>query len=203
MKHSNTHAKVLRTTQLAFLAALVAVLQVLSYTIKIGVFNLSLVLVPVVIGGILLGPKAGAFLGGVFGAVVAIACVTGLDVGGAMLFAANPFICIVLCLLKGIAAGFVSALVYKVLAGIFKFNVLASALSTILCPVVNTGLFCIAMLLFYYDTLVAWAGGSGVFYYMFTGLIGINFVIELLINIILCPLISEAVLRYSKKKTIK
>jgi uncharacterized membrane protein len=53
MKHSNTHAKVLRTTQLAFLAALVAVLQVLSYTIKIGVFNLSLVLVPVVIGGIL------------------------------------------------------------------------------------------------------------------------------------------------------
>ncbi len=194
------HAKVLRTTQAAFLAALVAVLQVLAYTIKLGPFNMSFVLVPVVIGGVLLGPGAGGFLGGVFGAVVAIACVTGMDGGGFILFSANPFLCILLCLVKGIAAGYISALVYRILSRKIKFHMLATMFSTILAPVVNTGLFCIGMALFFYDTLVEWAGGSGVIYYMFTGLIGINFVIELLLNIILCPIISEAILRYSKKK---
>lgn len=201
MKNSNTmHAKILRITQVAFLAALVAVLQILAYTIKFGPFNMSFVLVPVVIGGVLLGPKVGALLGGVFGAVVSIACITGLDAGGFLVFTANPFMCILLCMLKGIAAGFVSALVYKVLAGKLKSNMLSIALSTVLCPVVNTGLFCIGMALFFYDTLVSWAGGTGVLYYMFTGLIGINFVIELLLNIILCPIISQTVLKYSKKK---
>lgn len=201
MKNSNTmHAKILRITQAAFLAALVAVLQVLAYTIKLGPFNMSFVLVPVVIGGVLLGPKVGAVLGGVFGTVVAIACVTGMDGGGAILFTANPFLCILLCLLKGIAAGFISALVYKILAGKFKSNVLAITLSTVLCPVVNTGLFCIGMVLFFYDTLVAWAGGTDVIYYMFTVLIGINFVIELFLNIILCPIISGTILKYSKKR---
>ncbi len=197
---NNMHAKVFRTTQAAFLAALVAVLQVLAYTIKLGPFNMSFVLVPVVIGGVLLGPATGGFLGGVFGAVVAIACVTGMDAGGFILFSANPFLCILLCLVKGIAAGYISALVYRLLSRKIKFNMLATMFSTVLAPVVNTGLFCIGMALFFYDTLVAWAGGSGVIYYMFTGLIGINFVIELLLNIILCPIISEAILRYSKKK---
>lgn len=133
MKNSNTmHAKILRITQVAFLAALVAVLQILAYTIKFGPFNMSFVLVPVVIGGVLLGPKVGALLGGVFGAVVSIACITGLDAGGFLVFTANPFMCILLCMLKGIAAGFVSALVYKVLAGKLKSNMLSIALSTVL-----------------------------------------------------------------------
>jgi uncharacterized membrane protein len=197
---NNMHAKVKRTTEAAFLAALVAVLQVLAYTVKFGPFNMSLVLVPVVIGGVLLGPGVGAFLGGVFGAVVSIACVTGMDAGGFILFSANPFCCILLCLVKGIAAGYISALVYRVLSGKLKINMLATMLGTILAPVVNTGLFCLGMALFFYDTLVAWAGGSGVIYYMFTGLIGVNFVIELLLNVILCPIISEAVFKYKKKK---
>lgn len=197
---NNMHAKVLRTTQAAFFAALVAVLQVLAYTVKLGPFNMSFVLVPVVIGGVLLGPGVGGFLGGVFGAVVAIACVTGMDAGGFILFSANPFFCILLCLVKGIAAGYISALFYRILSKKIKFNMLATMCSTVLAPVVNTGLFCLGMVFFFYDTLVAWAGGSGVIYYMFTGLIGINFVIELLLNIILCPIISEAILRYSRKK---
>ncbi len=200
MKRPNSmHARILRLTEVAFLAALVVVLQLLSYTIKLGAFNLSLVLVPVVIGGILLGPKVGALLGGVFGVVVAVACVAGMDTGGFILFTANPFCCILLCLVKGIAAGFISALVYRVLSVKFKSKMLATTLSTIFCPVVNTALFCAGMALFFYDTLVAWAGGTGVIYYMFTGLIGINFVIELLLNVILCPIISQTVLKYTDK----
>ncbi len=200
MKNSNnTHAKVLRMTQVAFLAALIVVLQILSYFIKVGMFNMSFVLIPVVIGGVLFGAKVGAFLGGIFGVVVAIACIAGLDGGGFILFSANPVCCILICMIKGIAAGYVSALVYKVLSNKISSKILSIGVGAALCPIVNTGVFCIGMTVFFYDKLVEWSGGTAVLYYIFTGLIGINFVIELLLNVVLCPLIASTVLKYSKK----
>lgn len=188
------HKKVLTMTTVAFLSALVAVLQILSYVspIKVGIFNMSFVLIPVVVGGILTNPKAGAFLGGVFGLVVTIACITGMDAGGNILYMANPFFCILICMVKGIACGFVPALVYKLISKGSK-NMAAIILSSVLCPIVNTALFCVGLTVLYYDILVSWAGGTAVFYYMFTVLIGINFLIELAINIVLCPAISAVV----------
>ena len=85
--------------------AVIVVLQILSYGLKIGTFNLSLVLIPIVFGAYLYGPKAGTFFGAVFGAVVVIACAVGLDAGGAILFAGDPLLTTVVCLIKGMAAG--------------------------------------------------------------------------------------------------
>ena len=96
--------KTRKLTHVAFLSALIVVLQVLTYFIKAGPFNMSFVLIPIVLGGILYGPEVGAFLGSVFGAVVVVVSVAGLDIGGLMVFDANPFLCVLLCMLKGIAA---------------------------------------------------------------------------------------------------
>ena len=52
-----------RVTGLAVLLALVIVLQLWGNNIKIGATGLSFVLVPIVLGGVLFGPSAGAFLG--------------------------------------------------------------------------------------------------------------------------------------------
>ena len=52
-----------KMVQVAILMAIIVVLQLLSYVIKIGTFNLSLVLVPIVVGAVLFGKKTGAFLG--------------------------------------------------------------------------------------------------------------------------------------------
>ena len=41
--------KIIRMVQVAMLAAIIVVLQLLSYVIKIGTFNLSLVLIPIVV----------------------------------------------------------------------------------------------------------------------------------------------------------
>ena len=60
------HTSVVRLTSLALLAALVVVLQTIATGIKIGPVPISLTLVPIVVGAILFGPGAGAFLGGVF-----------------------------------------------------------------------------------------------------------------------------------------
>ena len=56
-----------RVTGLAVLLALVIVLQLWGNNIKIGATGLSFVLVPIVLGGVLFGPSAGAFLGLVSG----------------------------------------------------------------------------------------------------------------------------------------
>ena len=97
---------------LAILAALIVGLQFIG-GISIGPFSITLTLIPIVVGAIILGPAIGAVLGLIFGLIVSIFSVTGRDPGGQMVFAASPVIAWALCLLKGAAAGFLPAVVYR------------------------------------------------------------------------------------------
>ena len=65
---TNETARTRRLAVTALLAALIVVMQVLSYVIPIRPFNLALVLIPIVVGACLLGPRTGALLGGAFSA---------------------------------------------------------------------------------------------------------------------------------------
>ena len=116
---SNKTKRILDLVQLAMLAALVVVLQVISALIPPigGMVSITLTLVPVVVGAILFGKKGGAILGFTFGVIVLINCVSGLDVGGNILWNANPFFTAVICLVKGTAAGYVPALLYDIVRG--------------------------------------------------------------------------------------
>lgn len=197
----NSHEKILKLTQVAFLSALIVVLQIITYFIKFGPFNLSFVLVPIVVGGFLLGPKYGAVLGGVFGLVVTIVSAMGMDGAGFILFSANPFICVLICILKGAMAGFVPAVIYSVLTGKNgKIKVPAMFLAAASAPVMNTGIFCIGMAVFYKDILSSWAGGTNLLVYTITGLVGINFIFELVLNLILCPVIGGTMTHVIKRK---
>lgn len=186
------NSKTLRLTQVSILAALVVVLQLISYGIKIGTFNLSLVLIPLVVGGALFGARTGALLGGVFGVVVTIGCITGMDVGGNILWNVNPLLTALVCLGKGIAAGAAGGLIATAFQK-KQHPVAGVIVSAVAVPVVNTGLFCAAMWFLFRHTLIAWAAGQDVVYYIFFGLIGINFLIEFLINIILSPMTERIV----------
>lgn len=168
-------------------AAVIVILQLLSYTplLKIGTFSLSLVLIPIVFGAYLYGPKAGALFGGVFGAVVVFACAIGLDLGGAILFTGNWFLTTVVCILKGVAAGYSAGLICKILKNANKY--LTIMLAAAVAPIVNSGLFSLAMLTVFKDTLYQWAGDTPVLSYVLLSLIGINFIIELAINLIFAP----------------
>ena len=93
-------------TGTALLMALVVVLQFVGGMIPaVGGFTISLVLIPIVMGGAVYGPGTGALLGAVFGIVVLTGCISGTDPGGAMVFQAGPVLCILVVLGKGIAAG--------------------------------------------------------------------------------------------------
>lgn len=181
---------------LGLFCAMTVVFQLLSYAIKIGTFNLSLVLIPIVLCAVMYGPKYGGIMGGVFGVVVVLASVFGLDGGGNILFNASPILTILVCMIKGIAAGVVPGFIVKAFNG--RQQYVAVILAAISAPIVNTGIFVGAMFLFFKDILVSWAGGSDVVYYVIFGLVGVNFIIEFLINSVFSPVIYR-VIRAVKK----
>ena len=168
--------------------AIVFVLQFLSMFTRFATFSLTFVLVPIVVGAAMYGWKAGAWLGFVFGGAV-------LATGDAALFlAVNPLATVLVVLIKGTACGLVAGLIYKGLES--KNKSLAVIVAAISAPVVNTGIFLIGCRLFFYETVSGWgvaAGFDNAAAYMFVGLAGINFIIELAINIILAPTISRLI----------
>lgn len=176
-----------RLVGISILSAIIVVLQLAGNFIKVGTFSISLVLIPIVVGAALYGPKAGAWLGGVFGAVVSAMVITGADPGGFVMWSARPFTTIALCLIKGIAAGWVAGLIYQAFAERNRW--LGVILAAIAAPVVNTGIFSLSLPLFYKDLLTEWAGGTSTVYFILVGLIGINFLLELGVNLVMSPLI--------------
>ncbi len=179
--------KIRRMVGVAILMGIVAVVQLLGSSLTVGTFSFSLVLIPIVIGAAMYGPGAGAILGGVFGLIVTIGCINGTDVGGAMVFAANPLLCILICMGKGIAAGAAAGWVFHLLEKRNRY--FAVILAAIVCPVTNTGVFCLGMVLFFRDLLTAWAGGTSLAYYILMGLVGVNFLAEAIVNVICAPVI--------------
>ena len=177
------HISVVRLTSLALLAALIVVLQTVASGIKIGPVPISLTLVPIVVGAILFGPGAGAFLGGVFGVVCLIAGIAGTDQFTNLLWVANPFCLTVICVGK-------AGLVYRALE---KRQTLGCIAAAICAPIVNTGVFAIGMLTVFKPILQDYAGGTDIVYYFFVFFIGVNFLVEFGVNTILSAAIARIV----------
>ncbi|HBE15456.1 MAG TPA: ECF transporter S component [Ruminococcaceae bacterium] len=196
---SNAKTNTFKLTGLGILTAIIIVLQVFTTFVRFGPFSITLALIPIVVGAAMYGKGAGAYLGAVFSVVVVIMCITGGDVGGAMVWAANPFMCVIMCMLKGTVAGFLAGWMYELIAP--KNQLLGVIIAALVSPIANTGIFIIGMLLFFKDTLAAWAGGSDLLTYIIMGLTGVNFLVELGVNLILSPIvvkIIEAVKKASK-----
>ena len=171
----------------AILTALVVILQLLGAFIKLGPFSVSAVLVPIVIGAATCGVGIGAWLGFVFGVIVL------LSGDAAAFLAVNVPGTIITVLLKGTLCGLAAGVVYR-LAAKAKFNTYtAVAAAAVVCPVVNTGVFLLGCLLFFMPTVTEWAAAAGlgdnVAQFMIVGLVGLNFLVEMGINIVLSPVI--------------
>ncbi len=169
----------------AVLTALVALLQYVGGSIKLGPFSISLVLIPIVIGAATCGIKIGTWLGFVFGVAVLLS-------GDAGTFlAVNVIGTVITVLLKGMACGFFAGLAFKGISKLSKNNYLATMVAAVICPLVNTGVFLLGCLLFFMETITMWAGGSDVGHYIIFVLVGGNFLAELAINIIFAPAIVQ------------
>lgn len=180
-----THTKRQQTEKLALMALLTALTAILAYMggfIKIGgLASINLTLIPVVIGAALYGPFAGAWLGAVSGFIFFTTADAlfwfGLSIPGT----------VITVMVKGILAGLFAGLVYKAFEKINKY--LAVVMAALICPVVNTGVFLLGCLAFFMDTVNAGAASQGmsVGAYLIIVFVGLNFVFELLANMILSP----------------
>lgn len=194
MKTTNKNREqVEKLVLMALLTAMVAVLAYFGGFIKIGgLASISLTLIPVVIGAALCGPFAGAWLGGVAGAIFFTTADAvfwfGLSIPGT----------VITVMVKGILSGLLAGLAYKLLEKYNKY--LAVIVSAVVCPVVNTGIFLLGSMIFFVDTVKAGASAEGttVFAYLLVAFVGLNFVFELLANIILSPAIVK-ILSLKKK----
>ena len=171
----------------ALLSAIVVVLQYMGSFIKMGPFSITLVLVPIVVGAAICGKGAGAWLGFVFSVVV-------LCTDSAPFLAVSVPGTVVTVLLKGTLAGFFAGLVFDLLK---KRNIyIAVIVSALFCPVVNTGIFLIGCRLFFMGIITQWAtelGFPSAGNYIIYGLVGLNFLAEVAVNMVLSPIIIRLV----------
>ena len=176
------------------LTALVVVLQMLGQFIKFGPFSISLVLVPVVLGAALCGTKVSTWLGFVFGIAV-------LYTDAGLFLEISPVGTVITVMLKGTLCGLAAGLVYNALNKKLKKNTFAVMAAALVCPVVNTGIFLLGCVVFFLEAVRGWgvAGGfENVATYLIVGMVGINFLVELAINIFLSPVVVR-IIGISKK----
>ena len=174
------------------LTALVVVLQMMGQFIKFGPFAISLVLIPIVLGAALCDYKTSTWLGFIFGVVV-------LFTDAAAFLAVSVPGTIITVLVKGTLCGLVAGLVYKLFEK--KNRYLAVILSAIACPLVNTGIFLLGCVVFFLDTIKEWGAAGGfenAAQFLIVGMVGINFLVELSVNIFLSPIVVR-LLDFSKK----
>lgn len=220
------NSKIKKIVGIGIFTAIVLVLQFLGGGIKFGMFSISLVLLPIVVGAAVYGWQAGAWLGLTFGFAVL------LSGDAAAFLAVDPIGTIITVLVKGTAAGLCSGLAYKFVLfflnrtskkriqvikkqygireccedGVYKYisrnnRYLSVIIAAIVCPIVNTGIFLIGCKLFFFETISQWGAAAGfenAASYMFIGLAGVNFLIELGTNLLLSPVIVRLI-SYAKK----
>ena len=192
MTNRRLNADTQKLVYLAILTSLVVVLQVVANVTGVALpVPITLTLVPIVMSAAVCGKYAGAWLGFVFGIVILL---TG---AAEPFFTWNPIGTIVTVIIKGMLAGLVAGFAYALLERVNKY--LAIAVSGIVAPVVNTGIFILGCYLFFFDDLSALAGGNNLFLFIILTMAGINFLIELGINAVLAPAILSLV-NYLKKK---
>lgn len=186
-----TNDRMLRMIQFALLIALTLILQLLCSVLTIGPVTITLSLVPVVIGAALFGASGGAILGLVLGLVNFVASFSNSVL--LLLFQASPILYILTCFGKTIMAGLVAGLLYNACKE--RYPYLGVTLAALSAPLVNTGIFFVMMALFFRDAIVDACGltGGNVVAFIITSFIGINFLIEFALNVVLCPAIARII----------
>ena len=172
---------------MSLLTAIVFVLQYISLFMRFGTFSLTFVLTPIVVGVATCGMIAGAWLGLVFAVAVFVT-------GDAALFLQfNIPATIVLVILKAVLAGLAAGAVYKLLEKVNRYAAILCAAIT--APVVNTGVFFLGCHLFFFEDIASYfeIEAEQVTVFIITVLIGINFIIELLVNIVLAPTVCRII----------
>ena len=197
-----TKMNTLKMVELAVLMALVAVLQITGTGVNITGTPISLVLIPIVLGAMLLGPAAGALLGLEFGIIVYVAGFVGVDAFTFILIQDHPIYTALICVGKGVLAGLGAGFVYRLVAA--KNQIAAVFAAAAATPIINTALFILGALGMQSTLSSNFLGeGETVIYFLVVVCAGINFLLELALNLIAAPAIFRLYQAFAKRLSRK
>lgn len=181
---------------IAILAAIEIVLQFIGNAIAFGPVSINLSLIPIALGAILFGPWVGLFLGIINSLFVLMAPST-------MLFYNVSVVGTILTVfVKSSAAGLFGGFIYL---GLNKFNnLLATIITSISLPIINTGLFVVGCMMFFKPLLEENVGDfANIYQFLFIGMIGWNFIFELTTSVVLIYPIYRIITYYQSKHQVQ
>lgn len=195
-----------KTQNLVLTAMLTAIILLMAFTpigyIKTLGVEITLIVVPVTVGAIVLGPITGAILGGVFGITSFIQCF-GLSPFGATLLGINPISTFVLCIVPRILMGWLTGLIFVGLKKWDRTKGLSYVVTSLVGPLLNTVFFMSALVIFFYKTEYiqgfATSLKTGNAFAFVVAFVGLNGLIEAGACFILGTAISKAVDAYITK----
>lgn len=191
---------------LTLTAAFLAIIIIMSFTpigyLKVGLVEITFLVLPVALGAITVGTGAGAFLGLAFGATSFIQCF-GMSQFGATMLSINPVFAAIVCFVPRILLGFCAGLLFKVLAKT-KIPAAVSAGITALCAsLINTVCFVGLLILLYGKTeyirsMMEGVGAKNLLLFGFA-FAGVNSLIEAAANAVLGGVIGGVLLKLKKR----
>lgn len=192
-----------RTVKMVLLAILVAIMLILAFTplgyLKLGIVEISFMMIPVAVGAIVLGPSAGAILGGVFGATSFIQAL-GTSQFGAALMAINPFYTFIVCMIPRILMGWLSGLIFQVLYRNNTARKFSFEIANLSAALLNTIFFIgFLLMLFGNSDYIRNLQGNMNFIPFVLAFVGINGLVEAITATIIGSAISRALVKYRKK----
>lgn len=182
-------------------SVLVAIMLLLEVTglgmIKTAGLEITILLVPVIVGAIVMGPATGMLLGAVFGLISFWECF-GKSAFGVVLLGINPIFTFLVCVPTRMLAGWLCGLAFKGLNKLDKSNLWSFGAAGLIGALSNTALFMSTLCLFFYRTdfiqgFVASFGSANPFLFVLA-FVGINGLVEAVVCFFTGAAIAKAVL---------
>lgn len=187
-----------RTRKIVTAGVLSGLIILMSFTpvgyLRLGVVEISFLMIPVSVGGILLGPTFGLILGTVFGATSFVQCFTGSVLGGQLL-SINPFFTFLMCVPTRALCGFLTGYIFRLFARLFSKKAICYYITGLLSALLNTILFVGVLLLLFYRTdyiqSVSESLGANTVFAFIIAFVGLNGLLEMIATSVIGGTVSK------------
>ena len=166
------------------LALLIAIIVLMAFTpigfLRIGIFSITLLSIPVAVGAIHMGPKAGLILGLAFG-LTSFSQAFGMDALGTTLMAINPVGLFIVTVGTRTLMGLLTGLFYLLLEKLHCNRRVATFLGALSAPVLNTILYMFTFVAIFKNYCVENFGMQAVLPFI-TAMVGVNGIVEAIVG---------------------
>lgn len=208
--NTTTKKKGMSARELTTLGLLTGILLLMSFT-PLGYFHtfgldISLMMIPVGIGAMLMGPKAGTWLGFIFGATSFYQSMTGSSPFSTMLFNINPFYTFLLCIPTRMLMGFLTGAIFKVVQKVDRKKTACFFVGGFFAAFLNTLFFMSVLIICYWNTefiqgINETLGNLNPLPFV-VAFVGVNSALEMPASCIVGGVVSKAVSRTLYKKVV-